>query len=79
MQDHVTFVFVVPVTIEVSVNVWVTMTVKAAGLTATLTTLDEPLLPHPAAAIRLATSNTRKLLGLANFVLTSSPTNATGD
>jgi len=79
VQAQVTLVFVVPVTMEVRVSVWVTITVKLAGLTATLTTFDELLLPHPAATIRLATSDTRNIFGLASFVLTSSPTTATGD
>jgi hypothetical protein len=79
VQAQVTLVFVVPVTMEVRVRVWVTMTVKAEGLTATLTTFDELLPPHPAATIRLATSDARNIFGLTNFVLTSSLTNATGD
>jgi hypothetical protein len=78
VQDQVTLVFVVPVTMEVRGRVEVTMTVKADGLTATLTAFDEPLPPHPA-TIRLAASEARNILRLTNFVLTSSLTNAIGD
>lgn len=82
MQVQVTLVFVLPVTFAVNVIDCVTITVRGAvvvpfGDMETTTTLPTPLLPPQPDRVRAARiAAVRNSLSVANFVLTSSPTNS---